>query len=114
MGLVVENSIRFNHVCGDIINLADGLNETLGEDTAVASYEEGSEEDPTALVFLDIPSFMTLDNQDKKLFESALKESDAVNFVILGGMVRITFAIQNYWKQEEEPFETNVIELVKK
>ena len=115
MGLNVENSIRFNHVATDVYHLAELLNQELGEGSAFASAEEGNEEDPSALIFLDIPSFMSFNETEKRIYEEALKESDAINFFCLPDeWIRLTFAIKDYWEREEEPYETNVIELVKK
>ena len=56
MSLNVENSIRFNHMLAELETLADMLNNNLGDESAIVSYEEGSNEDTTALLFLDLIS----------------------------------------------------------
>ena len=112
MGIIAENVIRFNHIRSDIIDLAASINEEFGEVFAHASSDEGSEEDPTALVFLDIPSFSTFSKDQMVLFNSAMCEADGVNFLILPEeYIRITLSICNYWEQEKNPYSTDVVDL---
>ena len=115
MGLNLENALRFNRVRESVSDLADSLNTTFDEKIVLSSYEEGCEEDPTALMFMDIPSFTTFDHVEMKLFETAMEASDGVNFFVLPNQfIRLTFSVCDYWEQENDPYDTNVIELRKK
>lgn len=112
MGLNVENTLKFNHVLGNIVDLIEILNNSLGEDIAIASHEDGTEDDPTGLIFLDFPSFMSFSEKEKELFESAVHEADAVNFFVLPeDWIRITFAVLNCWNRESDPYETDVVDI---
>lgn len=112
MGLNIDNTIRFNFVLESAIKLADSLNEFLGENIAIVQDEEGTENDPTGIVFLDFPSFTSVYQEEKELFEQIIHEADAVNFFVLPEeWIRIAFAVLNCWDKESDPYETDVVDI---
>lgn len=101
----------------NIVNeLKETFNKNLGDDMIVTKRDDGSEEDPTALVFMDLPSFTTFSPVEKKIFETALGKSDAVNFFCLPDeWVRISFAVFDEYECEYTGTEeTKVVQLHKK
>lgn len=112
MGLVMSNVIRWNHIRENIVDLAMMVNETYDDLLATASSEEGSEDDPSALIFLDVPSFVSFDQEQMKLFTDAMKEADGMNlFILPNEYIRITLSVKDYWEIEHDRYDTNVVEL---
>lgn len=115
MGLNLENVMRFNHIHRTVVSLAESMRENLGEDAAKTNSVKGDEDNPHALVFLDVADYMTLGEDYKDMFETAVHEADGVNFFTLpGGYIRFTFSVKDYWNREKDPYETELVELPKR
>ena len=116
MGVNAKKQEQLDAVWEHVSKLKNLITATLGSCMMLAEREDGSEEDPTALVFMDLPSFMSFTTEEKKLFEVALANSDAVNFFSLPDeWIRITFAVLNEYDREYTGTEkTEVLQLHKK
>ena len=116
MGFVPEKKQRYDDLCKTVKDFADNITDVMGEEGFVElSYEEGFEEDPMAMIFIDIPSFSTFSLTGKKLLEEIIHKADAVNFFVTGDKwVRITLGVENEWEKESKPYRTVVKELKQK
>lgn len=117
MGVNAKKQKQLDAVWEHVTKLKNLIAATLGDGMMMLTErEDGSEEDPTALVFMDLPSFMSFTTEEKKLFEAALTNSDAVNFFSLPNKwIRITFAVLNEYDREYTGTEkTEVLQLHKK
>lgn len=113
MGFVPEKKEAFDNLWKTAQVFADHITEVMGEEGFIyISSEEGSDEDPAGLVYIDIPSFSTISMNGKSLFETLVRDSDAVNFYVTkDGWIQITLAIENEWEQETNPYETDIVEI---
>ena len=116
MGVNAKKLEQLDAVWEHVTKLKNLITATLGDGMMLTEREDGSEEDPTALVFMDLPSFMSFNQAEKKIFEMALAKSDAVNFFSLPNeWIRITFAVLNEYDREYTGTEkTEVLQLHKK
>lgn len=113
MGVNKKKLQQLDLLWNTVNELKETVNKNLGDDMLVTKRDDGSEEDTTALVFMDLPSFTTFDPIEKKLFEMALAKSDAVNFFSLPDeWIRVSFAVFDEYEPEySEPDDSKVIQL---
>ena len=115
MGVVPEKQKQFETITRYAHEFAEAFTDALGgqRDAVNVYVEEGTADDPVALVFVEVPSFATLCEDDKRIFQMAVGKADAVNlYSTEDGWIRITFGILGYYELEDEDvvMETNVLE----
>lgn len=110
MGVIAEKQEQFKMVEKLVRELADTLAGSTGADLVDMASEEGSEEDPSAIVCLDVPSFMTFNAVEKKIFELAVAKCDIINFLAIeNNWIRITFGIIGEYEREYTGTESTVV-----
>lgn len=116
MGFVPEKKKQFDDLLESAKEFADYITEVMGEEGFVEmSFEEGSDEGSTAMIFIDIPSYSTFSMTGKNLLEEIIHKADAINFFVTGDKwVRITLGVENEWERESDPYRTVVKELKRK
>lgn len=113
MGYIPEKKEQFDLLLETANEFADQITAEMGDEGFVyISSEEGTDEEPAGLVFIDVPSFSTFSMNGKLLLENIIHIADAVNlFVTDDGWVRITLAIDNVWEREAEAYSTDIINI---
>ena len=113
MGFIPEKKKQFESMWSTAEELADHVKDvTDGDGFIFIDYVEGSDNDPSALIVIDVPSYSTFSMNGKDILEKIIHESDGVNFFVTEhGWIRITLIVRNEWEIEKDPYKTDVVDI---